>query len=82
MYMEFVAKFTEFFMFTKKKKVKATQDLEVGLVADKKCCTGSNCCENLEQAVRDLAYLKWEAAGCPEGDGVVFWLEAEQELSK
>jgi hypothetical protein len=26
------------------------------------------------------AYLKWEAAGRPAGDGVNFWLEAEQAL--
>jgi hypothetical protein len=26
------------------------------------------------------AYLKWEAAGRPEGDGVDFWLEAEADL--
>jgi hypothetical protein len=26
------------------------------------------------------AYLKWEAAGRPEGDGVGFWLDAETEL--
>jgi hypothetical protein len=26
------------------------------------------------------AYQKWEAAGRPIGDGVRFWLEAEQEL--
>jgi hypothetical protein len=26
------------------------------------------------------AYLKWEAAGKPPGDGVNFWLQAEREL--
>ena len=31
-------------------------------------------------AVRNRAYLKWEAAGMPDGDGVNFWLEAEREL--
>ncbi len=30
--------------------------------------------------IRVLAYHKWVAAGCPPGDGVNFWLEAEQEL--
>jgi len=30
--------------------------------------------------IRLCAYLKWEAAGKPTGDGVPFWLEAEQEL--
>ena len=31
-------------------------------------------------AIRELAYLKWEAAGFPAGDGFDFWLEAEREL--
>jgi hypothetical protein len=33
-----------------------------------------------EAAVRVRAYLKWEAAGKPKGDGVKFWLESEHEL--
>ena len=33
-----------------------------------------------DQAIRHCAYRKWEAAGKPTGDGVQFWLEAEQEL--
>ena len=33
-----------------------------------------------EEDLRLCAYLKWEAAGKPSGDGVQFWLEAEQEL--
>ena len=32
------------------------------------------------EAIRDLSYQKWEAAGSPGGDGVEFWLEAEQEV--
>lgn len=35
-----------------------------------------------EQMVRELAYRKWELAGYPCGDGVNFWLEAEEELQK
>jgi hypothetical protein len=35
-----------------------------------------------EEAVRLRAYQRWEAAGRPGGDGVKFWLEAEQELSQ
>ena len=31
--------------------------------------------------VRQRAYQKWEAAGKPIGDGISFWLEAEEELS-
>jgi Protein of unknown function (DUF2934) len=30
--------------------------------------------------IRLCAYRKWEAAGKPAGDGIRFWLEAEQEL--
>jgi hypothetical protein len=33
-----------------------------------------------EDQVRLRAYLKWEAAGKPPGDGAAFWLEAEREL--
>jgi hypothetical protein len=35
----------------------------------------------MEDRIRELAYLKWEAAGYPNGDGVDFWLQAEEELS-
>tara|TARA_R110002020_G_scaffold319161_8_gene535092 strand:- start:719 stop:952 length:234 start_codon:yes stop_codon:yes gene_type:complete len=35
------------------------------------------CCEQ----VRELAYEKWEAAGCPCCDGTDFWLQAEAELN-
>ena len=34
-----------------------------------------------EQTIRELAHSKWEAAGCPSGDGTEFWLEAEKEVS-
>ena len=30
--------------------------------------------------IRQRAYLKWEAAGRPHGDGSHFWAEAEREL--
>lgn len=33
-----------------------------------------------EEAIRDLAYIKWEEAGCPSGDGHDFWLDAEREV--
>jgi len=36
--------------------------------------------ETSQDAIRDLAYHKWEQAGCPDGDGVRFWLEAEHDL--
>jgi hypothetical protein len=33
-----------------------------------------------EEAIRHLAYLKWEQAGCPHAaDPCEFWCEAEQE---
>lgn len=38
-------------------------------------------CEPDQDAIRELAYSKWEQAGCPPGDGIWFWLEAERELS-
>lgn len=31
-------------------------------------------------AVRESAYYKWQAAGCPCGNDIGFWLEAEAEL--
>jgi len=34
-----------------------------------------------EEAIRAHAHRKWEAAGCPAGDGFDFWLEAEQEVN-
>ena len=33
-----------------------------------------------EEEIRIRAYRKWESAGKPIGDGIPFWLEAEQEL--
>jgi hypothetical protein len=35
-----------------------------------------------EDQIRLRAYLLWEAAGRPAGDGAQFWLEAEQELRR
>ena len=32
------------------------------------------------EEIRHRAYLKWEAAGKPDGNGAQFWIEAEQEL--
>jgi len=33
-----------------------------------------------EDQIRLLAFQKWEAAGCPAGEELRFWLAAEQEL--
>ncbi len=32
------------------------------------------------EEIRLLAYRKWQEAGCPNGDGVQFWLTAEAEI--
>lgn len=32
------------------------------------------------ETIRTLAHCKWKAAGCPAGDGVDFWLQAEREV--
>lgn len=45
--------------------------------AAESCCTATSICPD---ELRVRAFLKWEAAGKPEGDGVPFWLAAEQEL--
>ena len=34
-----------------------------------------------EETIRARAHSKWEAAGCPAGDGIEFWLEAEREVN-
>lgn len=48
------------------------------LSATTECESSSRC----EESIREKAYLLWEAAGYPEGDGVDFWLQAEQALSE
>lgn len=40
-------------------------------------CSEDSICQD---AIRERAYLLWEQAGYPTGDGVDFWLEAEQQL--
>jgi hypothetical protein len=35
--------------------------------------------ELARQAIKENAYYKWQAAGCPEDDALRFWLEAEYE---
>lgn len=34
-----------------------------------------------DEAIRESAYLRWEAAGRPAGKDLCFWLEAENELA-
>jgi hypothetical protein len=36
--------------------------------------------EGIRQQIRELAYGKWEEAGCPEGRDEEFWVSAEREL--
>jgi hypothetical protein len=36
--------------------------------------------ETGSQQIRDLAYKKWEASGCPVGRDDEFWISAESEL--
>ena len=43
-------------------------------------CESASAGNPLEDAIRLRAHSKWEAAGCPAGDGIDFWLEAEREL--
>jgi hypothetical protein len=42
---------------------------------------GHKILDGIEDAIREKAYLLWEAAGRPDGDGTEFWLKAEEELS-
>lgn len=36
---------------------------------------------SVDETIRERAYIKWEAAGCPCCDGAEFWLEAEAEVN-
>ena len=38
-------------------------------------------CNAGDEAIRELAHRKWEAAGRPAGDGFDFFLEAEWEVN-
>lgn len=41
------------------------------------------CCGTFaEDSIREKAYLLWEEAGRPEGDGSDFWIQAEKAISK
>lgn len=41
----------------------------------------TECGRPCDDSIREKAYLLWEAAGSPPGDGVDFWVQAEKELS-
>lgn len=34
----------------------------------------------VDQFIRELAYYKWQNAGCPKEGELEFWLEAEKEI--
>jgi hypothetical protein len=53
------------------------------LSATSESCGSTGCCEATlcQEAVQMRAYFLWDKAGRPEGDGVDFWITAEQELS-
>lgn len=36
----------------------------------------------IEEKIRELAYFKWECAGCPNDMADYFWIEAEKEVQK
>ena len=44
------------------------------------CLSAQQFMDACEEAIRELAYVKWEEAGCPSGDGHDFWLDAEREV--
>lgn len=58
-----------------KKIIRVEKDLTVSEPPTTSMATPS------EENVRQRAYEQWQAAGCPEGDGVGFWLEAEREIA-
>lgn len=43
-------------------------------------CCGAGCETVNREEIEVLAYLKWEAAGCPEGRDEEFWLDAERDV--
>ena len=63
----------------------ADPTITVSLSSEHECVAVSPSNQQLsdaqEEAIRLLAHEKWEAAGCPAGDGVDFWLDAEQEVT-
>ena len=65
--------------------IPAPQQQSQQISATSDCNESSETCEKnvpCEDAVREKAYLLWEQAGYPEGDGSEFWLEAEKQLKE
>ena len=44
-------------------------------------CSAEPLVDAQEEEIRELAYRKWQAAGCPTGDGFDFWVDAEREVT-
>lgn len=67
---------------TQSQKACPVQGAVEQLSATSETCEGTGCCENTlcQESLRERAYLLWEKAGYPIGDGVDFWITAEQEL--
>jgi len=55
-----------------------TESLTTKTLEEAACTATTTPCED---AIRQRAYEQWQATGCPEGDGVDFWLEAELALA-
>lgn len=70
---------------TKAAVVEQTKTDADPIIIDGECCGGGCQSQSRENQIRELAYLKWQAAtgGSPvsQQDTEAFWLEAEQELS-
>ncbi len=71
-----------------KKLIRVEKDVTVSLPSTASFATetleGAGCAGTTtpcEDTVRQRAYEQWQAAGCPEGDGVAFWLEAERKVA-
>jgi len=67
---------------TQQQKTCPVQGSVEQLSATSETCESTECCENTlcQESVRERAYLLWEKSGYPIGDGVDFWITAEQEL--
>jgi hypothetical protein len=59
--------------------VESTDELTSAECNESQECS-SPASEICEEDVRTRAYLKWEAAGRPDGDGLDFWVDAEREI--
>ncbi len=59
----------------------ADPNTTITLTGEYGCPSDGQPCNAGEEVVRARAHSKWEAAGCPAGGGIEFWLEAEREVS-